>query len=95
MMHKLYLEEWHPTDEEPAEQRFSIVWQDYETQALAVHHARGAGQRAMLEGSFWNVDREPSRLRQRLEDAGFTFEVLDGGPFSSRVYRIHKPRRAA
>ncbi len=93
-MHKLYRHDWHPSDEDPT-QRFSIIWQDYQTQNLALKHARGAGQRAMLEGAFLDVDREPSRLRQRLEDAGFTFEALDSSHFGSRVYRIHKPRRAS
>ena len=94
-MHKLYQDDWHPSDEQPAHQRFSIVWEDMQTERLALRHARGAGQKFLIEGAFWNVDREPGNLRQRLEDAGFTFEALDSGAFGSRVYRIYKPRRAS
>lgn len=94
-MHKLYQEDWHPSDEEPAHGRFAIVWEDMQTERLAVRHARGAGQRWLLEGALWNVDREPCRLRQRLEDAGFTFEAVERRMDGSHVYRIYKPRRAA
>jgi hypothetical protein len=95
-MHKFYLNDYAHFDDPQnvsfrPEFRPSIVWEDMETERLALPYAR-SGQPVLLENAFWNVDRDKSKLRERLEKAGFTFEPIEQLADGSHVYRIYKPR---
>jgi hypothetical protein len=98
-MHQLYLDE--PDDPldlsfRPPRRAPKIVWEDRETEELALRYARSVGQRAMLTAAFCDVDREKCNLRQRLENAGFKFQCLGRErPNSANLYRIYMPRSSS
>lgn len=68
---------------------YSICFDTYETQKIALSCAQGEGQKGQIQHAYWNVEKDTSKMRQRMEERGLSVAPLGkryiDGP---TIYRI-------